>query len=244
MAAPDPWWWFWLKNLGWFIPLLITGFLDQTLLSPVARRFLWAFMPVFVVANLYVFQPDAWDNVKLLVYWYLASSVMVGAVLSKAWRVNPNPAVRTLVAGVTLSLILSGVLVNLHQAEGHDRLLLLTPEELEVAARVRDETPIGSLIATGLQHNHPVPIMSGRNVVMGYPGWLWPRGIESGSREQDLRAIYALAPNAADLIAHYGIDYVVIGPWERDNFAADPALWRPRYPVVIETPNYVVFEVS
>src|SRR5262249_2809037 len=39
VASPDSWPWFWLKNLGWFIPLLVLALADRTLVSPTARRF-------------------------------------------------------------------------------------------------------------------------------------------------------------------------------------------------------------
>ncbi len=247
LADPDNWLWFWWKNLGFFVPLLVAGFFVRDLFTPVSRRFLWAFMPIFVVANLFVFQPDPWDNTKLLTYWFLAGSIVVGAVLTKLWRLALSlplqVAVRVAVVALTTSLVLSGLLLNLNQAEGHDRYIFLTQEELDLAARVRVETPTDAMFAVGLQHNHPVPVMSGRRVVMSYPGWLWPRGIDSSRREADLRAIYTLTPLADALIDHYDIDYVVIGPWEIQNFQGDPVAWRPRYPVVIETANYLVFAV-
>ena len=244
LASPDPWLWFWLKNLGWFVPLLVFALADRHLLQRTARRFLWAFMPVFAIANLVVFQPDPWDNVKLLIYWFLAVCVLVAALLVRTWRLQPSPVVRVLMVGVVASMTLSGLLVNWHQVLGKDRYLLLTAEEIQLAELVRVETPPRALFAVGLQPNHPVPVLTGRPVLMSYPGWLWPRGVDVGPRERDLRAIYAYTPDAPRLLQAYGVDYVVIGPWERDQFDANETAFREQYPVVISTTNYAVFAVG
>jgi hypothetical protein len=79
IAKPDPWWWFWLKNLGLFAPWFLWALLDRDTVPRTNARFLWAFMPIFVIANLVVFQPWDWDNTKVFLFWYLAGCVLVAA---------------------------------------------------------------------------------------------------------------------------------------------------------------------
>ncbi len=243
VAAPDPWLWFWLKNLGWFLPLLAIALVSRSLLPPDSRRFLWAFMPVFIITNILVFQPWDWDNIKFILYWFLAVSILVAALLVRAWREYQSPLVRLLIAMTVATMIMSGVLLNLQQMLGKDRHLLLTNEELELAMAVRAQTPPQSVFVAGLQHNHPVSVLSGRRVAMGYPGPLWAQGLDYVERERDVQAIYAFAPNTPALLSKYGVDYVVIGPYERDQLAANVAEYRGRYPTVIATPQYEVFSV-
>ncbi len=242
IAAPDPWWFFWLKNLGAFAPLLLWALFDPEVLPRPGRRFLWPFMAIFVIANLMLFQPWDWDNTKILIYWYLASSILVAATLVRLWR-SSGFATRALLGVVVLSLVSSGALSNLNQMLGRDRHLLLTTNEVQVAEAVRRATPPHALILTGLQHNHPVPVLAGRRVVMGYPGDLWSTGIDGTSRERDVRAIYALAPGWERTLAGYGIDDVVIGPWERENFHPDEAGFAARFPRIVDRPPYAVFQV-
>jgi uncharacterized membrane protein len=79
--------------------------------------------------------------------------------------------------------------------------------------------------------------------VMSYPGWLWTHGIDVSDRERDLREIYALGERAPALMEQYGVDYVVIGPGERNDLAANVAAFQARYPVVVSSTNYAVFDV-
>jgi uncharacterized membrane protein len=115
---------------------------------------------------------------------------------------------------------------------------------LRLAEAVRNETPPHAIFVVGLQPNHPIPVMAGRRVLMSYPGWLWAEGHDVGQREQDLRAIYALDANAPQLLKDYRVDYVVIGPFERDQLAANVSAYRKRYTAIIKTDKYEVFAVG
>ena len=243
VAAPDSWPWFWLKNLGWFGPLLIIALASRTLLTGPARRFLWATMPIFVICNLVAFFPWDWDNTKFLLYWFLAVCILVAALLVQTWRAHDSLVVRSVLLGVVATMILSGLLLNFQQLIGKDRNTLLSAEELRVAEQVRALTPEHAVFATGLQHNHPVTVMAGRTVVMGYPGWLFAFGLDYSQRERDLRAIYALAANTPALFQQYDVEYVVIGPNERQNLKPNVEAYRGRYQRIISTDNYEVFKV-
>lgn len=256
VAPPDNWLWFWVKNQGFFLPLLAIALFKRNLMPAPAKRFLWAFMPIFAIVNLFALQPWDWDNHKMLIYWFLAVSALVAALLVTTWRqlqmarplgahirVSSFAAQAALVL-VVLSMILSGLLVNLQQLLGKDRHLLLTTEELQLAEIVRAKTPPDAIFAVGLQHNHPVPMLSGRRVLMSYTGWLFASGVDYSQRERDLRAMYMLAPDAQRLLAAYDVDYVVIGPRERQELGANLSAYRQRYPSIIKTANYEVFDVQ
>jgi len=244
LAPPDPWILFWLKNLGAFGPLLFVALVVPLGLPAASRRLMLCFQPLFIAANLVAFQPWDWDNTKILMWWYLASCFLVTALLVRLWRSGPATVVRPALAVLVLTLTLSGLLENLEQARGRQRHLLLTTEEIDVARRVRELTTPHALFVAGLKHNHPVPVLSGRRVLMGYGGWLWSQGIDSKTREAEVRAIFALAPAAEALIAKYHVSFVVVGPDERLNLGANPEAWRARYPAILRTDQYEVFSVA
>lgn len=243
VAGPDAWPWFWLKNLGLFLPLLGIALTSRPLLPALSRRFLWGFMPLFLIANVAVFQPWDWDNIKVLAYWFLAVCVAVAALLTRWWRTQRTFAVRSLIAAAVVTMTLSGLLLNLSQLLGQDQHLLLTREEVDLAATVRTITPPAAIFAAGLQHNHPISVLAGRRVMMGYPGVLWAQGIDYAQRERDLRAIYALASDMPALVSRYDVTYVVIGPNEQQQLGANLAGYRARYPLVLHTANYEIFKV-
>ncbi|HTM57307.1 MAG TPA: hypothetical protein VL123_02710 [Candidatus Udaeobacter sp.] len=244
IAAPDPWGWFWLKNLGLILPLAVAGLAWPGLFTRDSRRVLFALMPAFLIANLFIFQPWDWDNTKILTLWYLGISILCGAALAALWR-RWAGAVPRIALGVALaSMVLSGLLLNLDEMMGRDRHTLLSHEELDLARMIRERTPPHALFAAGLRHNHPVAVLSGRRVLIGYPAWLWSQGIDSAAEERDLRTILAFAPGAPELIARYGIDYVVVGPEETEKLGANPGAYASRYPCVIRTASYSVFAVG
>ena len=141
-------------------------------------------------------------------------------------------------------MVLSGLLVNYQQLAGKDHNLLLSMEELRVADQVRKLTPAHATFVVSFQHNHPVPVMAGRRVVMSYTGWLFAFGVQYQERERDVRSIYALAPNTAALLQKYNVDYIVIGPGEEQEFKPNVELFRSRYPRIINTENYEIFKVD
>lgn len=239
----DPWLWFWAKNLGWFIPLLGLALASRDLFPPAPSRLLWAFMPTFILCNLIVFRPWDWDNTKFLLYWFLAVCILVGMLLTKIWKEHQSVAIRALLVGIAATMILSGLLVNYQQLAGFDHNELLSTEELHVAAQVRELTPPHATFAVSFQHNHPVPVMAGRRVMMSYRGWLFAFGVNYQERERDVRSIYALAPNTPVLLKKYDVNYVVIGPGEEQEFKPNIELFRARYPRIVRTENYEIFKV-
>jgi hypothetical protein len=243
VADPDPWWWFWLKNLGLFIPLGLLALGARRILPPRAHRALLAFMPIFVAANLFAFQPWNWDNHKILIYWFLALTILVAALLVRAWRSTRSATVRLLLIGVVLTMTLGPLLENLDQLEGHGAYLMLTTEQLQIAAEIRDVTDPKALIVGGMQPQDPVMELTGRRLLMGYWGQLWVSGIPYQQRQADVEAIYAMGPGADALLRSYKVDYVVIGPDERSTLHANEAAYAARFPVVASTQNYRVYDV-
>jgi hypothetical protein len=74
-------------------------------------------------------------------------------------------------------------------------------------------TPPRALILHAPTYNSPV-YLAGRRSLLGYPGHIWSQGLDAGSREDEIRRIYTGAPDASELLARYGIDYVLVGPQE------------------------------
>jgi hypothetical protein len=160
------------------------------------------------------------------------------------WRRLQGVAARVAMVLIVSSMLLSGGLQHLHQLLGLDRNRLLTRDELVLADRVREETAAHTIFLTGTQHNHPIHVLAGRSVVMGFPGWLWSQGYDYRQREEDVGSMFALKPEAERLLREYGVDYVVVGPIEREHLGADPEAFRSRYPSVIETDTYEVFRTT
>jgi hypothetical protein len=80
---------------------------------------------------------------------------------------------------------------------------------------VKRETSPRALILHAPTYNDPV-YLTGRRTFLGYPGHVWSHGIDYGPREAELKRIYTGSADAPTLIERAGIEYVVVGPLERE----------------------------
>jgi hypothetical protein len=234
--------WFWIKNTGLFWPLLLLALLTPLALRGRIRLLIAPFSLVFLVANLIKFQPWDWDNSKLLVFWYLASAVAIGAVLVRLARAHWAGAVAA--AAIWLSLVASGVLslMQFLPPQG-PAYVWFTSEEVQLAAEVRQQTPPKAVFVTGEQPTNAIADLAGRSVLMSYPGWLWSYGINYTQREADIARIYRGGPGTLELLRHYHADYVVIGPSETSTFHPNVDYFNTNLRVVLHTANYQIYAV-
>ena len=234
--------WFWIKNTGLFWPLLLLALLSPLALNRRARLLIAPFSLVFLAANLIKFQPWDWDNSKLLVFWYLASAVAVGAMLIRTWRATVLGAIGAVIIWVTLVAAGALSLLQFLPPQG-PAYVWFSAEDIQLAAQVRQATPAKAIFVTGEQPNNPIADLAGRSVLMSYPGWLWSQGINYSKREDDLRNIYRGGAPALQLLRHYHVDYVVVGPNEVATLNPNLAYFSTTFRLALHTANYRVFAV-
>ena len=234
--------WFWIKNTGLFWPLLLLALLSPLALRGRARLLIAPFSLVFLAANLIKFQPWDWDNSKLLVFWYMASAVAVGALLVRLARAHLLGGI--VAAAIWLSLVGSGVLSLMQSLPPQGPAYVwFSSEEVQLAAQVRQQTAPKAVFVTGQEPNNPIADLAGRPVLMSYPGWLWSYGINYAQREADIARIYKGGPEALALLSHYHADYIVIGPTERSVFQPNVDYFNAQFRLLLHTPNYDVYAV-
>jgi hypothetical protein len=204
--------WFWAANAGLFLPLYGLAILFRPPRSPRhLMAFQLAFVPVFVLPNLLRLSPWIWDNVKFLVYWFLAAVPLVALLLCRLWRKGVLARIAT-VLGVGL-LTLSGALDLWRVASAQIELRIFDAPGVRLARTVLASLPSRAVVLHAPTYDSPV-YLSGRRSVLGYPGHIWSQGLDAGSREADIREIYSGGPDAQALIARYGVDYILVGPRE------------------------------
>jgi len=233
---------FWVRNLGVLVPFLAAA--PWTLRRWPARSFwlhlLAPCLALFAVANVYLFQPHAYDNLKLLFYAFLALAVVTAKVLAGWWR--RGWAARALAVACVLLATAAGGMSVLR--ESILRWPLLDRDEVALGFELRRLTPPDARFLTADLHDHPVPMVAGRRIVLGYRGWLWTYGLDVAPVLADVRAIYAGAAGAEELLRRYRVDYVVVGPGERESLHADEAFFAARYPLLVSRGAYRVFRVA
>jgi hypothetical protein len=247
--------WFWLKNLGLFIPLLLIAQFSDS----IARRLGLGgqllrtgygahFAPVwlwFVVPNIWLFHPWDWDNQKFFVYWALLGSLLIAALVVRVAR-SGLPGVAAAVAMVVV-LCLAGGLDAARNTDFTVSSIRFTDNAgLEVAAWSRSHTEPHAVFLAAYDHDSPISTLGARRVVLGYPGWIWTYGISDWiGHELDVQAMLQGRPEAAALLRRYNVRYVVIGPQEREvPFSANEAYWQSNAVLVYSNAEYHVYKIG
>lgn len=234
---------FWLANTGLFIPLLVAAVAWRGRRPIVGRRLLLFYLPFtlcFIGPNVLRLAPWIWDNIKVLIYWFIASVPLVALLIARLsngrwWR-------RALAGSAMIVLTLAGALDLWRAASGTVEWRVFNRREMEFADVIAANTEVKALVLHAPIQNHPVAL-TGRRSMMGHPGHVWSHGLDHRLREANIRRIYAGGANAARLLSQYRIDYVVVGPHERRGMPVDEAFFE-QYPRVAELGTYRLYRVA
>lgn len=234
---------FWFKNTGLFIPLILVAVLMRGKTYLISKRLLLFYLPFtlcFVVPNFLKMAPWIWDNIKVLFYWWVASAPLVAMLLSRLWQDN---AVRRLIAVLLFAcLTLAGGLDVAKIALTSDKYGIFDMAGVRFAELVKSTTAPRSLILHAPVHNEPI-FLTGRKSLMGYPGHIWTHGLEFVQRENDIKRIYSAAPNAEQLLRSYKIEYAVVGPLERHVMTVNDQFFS-RFEKVGDVGGYQLYKIK
>jgi hypothetical protein len=235
--------WFWLLNTGLFIPLAaIAAFWPGQ--KPLASRslllFSAAFLAWFIVPNVMKLAPWVWDNIKVLFYWFVGFVPLVALLLARALRAA-RPW-KLLGAAALLSMTLAGGIDVWRVLSSQTELQEFDRDGIAIAEVVRDVTPARALILHAPTWNPPV-FLTGRRSLLGYTGYIWAHGLPFEEREAHIKRIYGGEDGADQLLAQYGIDYILVSPLERGSMTVNDA-YLAKFPVTGEIGAYRLHEVT
>ena len=236
----DIWPWFWVKNTGLFFIILLFA-----LFSPKNRlkSFYLPAVILFILAEFIVFQPWAWDNIKIFFVWYMFSVIFVSHYLEQiAMRISKR-SVRYSFIGIVVGIcILSGTFSLIREALSSFQLF--SKNDIEIAEYIRNTTPADAVFLTSDFHNNPISALAGRNIVMGYEGWLWSHGIDYQERAQDVKDLFLNSSNFQELQEKYHIDYIYISSKERAKFGNEVNRLMNQFPIIYRNRDKVILSVS
>ncbi len=233
---------FWGVNAGVFILLLLMGWGAQRLSSATLRKFYLPFPIWFILPNAVLLAPWPWDNIKVLIYWALASVPLVALAVASLFQQN-SIAARMVGGFVLILLTFSGGLDVLRAASPAENVGLYSQADLNAATAIMNATPPRARILHAPIHNSVIAL-TGRQSLMGYPGHLWTHGIDYGTRETEVQTIYKGGAIAMELMSKYKIDFVVIGPVERKDLKPDENFFATNYAKVVDQPEYRVYQIK
>jgi len=236
------WLWMWCEIWGTMIPVSLAGLLLLRKKSALLISFFFGFFIVFILANIIMFQPIAWDNSKLFLWTYFGLCGLAALTLQWLWRKQ------ILFKGVALiiafTLTASGA-VELSRLQHVDQnsYRMSDLEDIHLGEVIRQSTPPLAVFLTQPSHNHPVMMWGVRSIVMGYPAWALNFGFLYEQRQQDIMLMYSGGQNTEKLLKKYAVQFVAIGPGELYDMQANETYFRNTYPIFIETAKYRIYDV-
>ncbi len=254
---------FWAKNLGLFIPLLIAALFvifsgqpsavsgqpesEEQIAKDEGQRtndlliFYIPFALCFIIPNLVKLAPWEWDNIKVLIYWFVASAPLVAWLL--AWFWQQGIAFKIISTACLLALTFSGALDIWRVASGQINYQVFSRDAVAIAEQIKQKTPPRALFLNAPTYNSAV-VLAGRRSLMRYSGHLSSYGIEYEPRESEVKRIYEGTALADTFLKKNNIEYVLISPEETGNLDKVNEAYFEKYPKIAEIGLYKVYKVK
>ncbi len=191
---------------------------------------------VFFVCLFVSFQPWAYDNLKFMMPSYFFFCGFVALTLANWWKGWKKVIVVLLIIMGTLSGSLSIIREIFLDSE------LASAQEIESATQLKFVLTPGEITLTTDDHNHPIPMLVGQPIVLGYQGWLWSHGVDSSKTAADVELMYSGVDTTATLLTKYHIRYVYISDRERGRFMVNEAFWASHFQKIYQDNEIIVYD--
>lgn len=234
---------FYLKNLGILFILIIMMLIWGT------RKQIQIALPgvfIWIVSEFILFQPNPYDNNKLLLVAYLFFCI---AVADFVWDTIPNRfpkavrAVRTASSSVVIFLAVLSAVLTMGREFVSD-YELYSPSYVDLAEWVENSTNPSDVLLTATNHNNAVASLTGRNIVCGSGTFLYYHGVNYQPAEADVKTMFENPQERDVLLQKYHVKYIVIGPYEQSDYAIpDYDNLLASYPIVYNQQGILVLAV-
>ncbi len=234
----DNYLWFYIKNIGVVFLLLIPSFLHA------GKRQRWFYgggLALWLLAEFVVFQPNLYDNNKLLFVWHLLGCILVAGFVWDVLALLRQRPLRLLVGALVFLLATFGSILTVGR-ELVSRYVQWTGDDIALAEFVEEETAPDALFLTSRSHLLPEASLAGRQVLCGSDIYLYYHGVDYTSERNAVQQLYE-APDEA-LLDAWGVDYVVFDANTAAQYAVDESWYAQRYPLCYQNASYRVYQVE
>jgi hypothetical protein len=222
---------FWFFNFGILVPLVLTlvGILGYRVWQegfqwgrkqPEEIAFVFGAAVIFIFTFFVKTAPWIWDNLKIMVWAYFI-------VLPYLWRDLIVQWEKPIRWAVCFALFASGFISLFGGlAAGKGGFGFASRGEVDAVSAAVSPMPIEARFAAWPTYNHPL-LLSGRKVVMGYPGHLWTQGFDDyGKTNEMLTKLMQGGPTWRDLARTLHVRYIFWGREEKANYATSSRPWE------------------
>lgn len=228
---------FYLMNLG------VTGILALIGLFAARSGSVAVYSPVVIIwllAELVRFQPNEYDNNKLLYVAYAFLCFAAAEWLSVVWhkvgtspprrhfarqngeeRAQPSFRCTKCICGaavVAIAVCSAALTVGRECVASYE---LFGEGALSLVDYVEENVPPDAIILTDTRHNNEIAALSGRNIVCGSSSYLYFHGLSYASYEQAVRQMYEQPADSLALYDRCGVEYILVSDFEENSYQVD-----------------------
>ena len=199
---------------------------------------------ILLVAEFVIFQPNEYDNNKLIYVWFMLCLPMAADYAFDLFtRLKGLGGRKVLAALFVIVCFLSAGLTVAREAVSDYQAYSVS--DIAIADFVKVNTPEHSVFLTGNQHLNPVASLAGRTIVCGSDLYLYYHGFTTTGRKQEVQAFYEAPADHLAFLAKYGVQYIYVSPSEWYNYSVDADALRKLFPTVYESADgaYLIFSV-
>ena len=209
--------------------------------SQLLLQFYLPFAFLFLVSNAAKLAPWEWDNIKVLIYWFVGSIPFVAWLISGLWQ-KQTAWLKAMALICLFILTASGALDVWRIISGQINYKVFDKDAVEISEQIKRRIDQKAMFLNAPTYNTAI-VLTGRRSLMRYPGHLASHGIDYGERESDVKRMYQGGDAAIKLMEKYGIGYVLISPEER-NLGNVNEQYFGRFPVAAESGQYRVYKIK
>lgn len=224
---------FWIHNFGFLLVSIIGGLF---LLPRRARLVLVPFGVLFILIHIYYFVGPKDIDQKFLNFLIIGVNIISAYFFMTLWE-RKNIMVRICLAVIFLLSVLSG-LIDLMVIKNDFAYPVLDAPDNKLIAWIRRDTLPNSVFLSYKEIFDPV-VLGGRRNYFGYFLFNF-----KPDRSEVVASLYQMQQKQdLELFRQYGIDYMVIPKWEKNDFhfRIDQEFFRYFLPIAYEDDQHVVF---
>lgn len=237
-SLKDNYFWFYIKNIGVVYLLLIPAWLH----AHTKQRWLYGGgLLIWALAELFVFQPNTYDNNKLLYVWHMLGCLLVAQwLVDMAGRIRRFPW-RVLALGSVCFLATFGSVLTVGREIFSD-YQHWSAEEVALADYVSQNAAPDALFLTSDRHTTPVFALAGRRILCGSGSYVYYHGMDYTEESSAMRLLYE-SPDE-NTLSTWGIDYVLFDDSVSAEFSADEEWYAARYPLWYQNGSCRVYQIT
>ncbi len=236
----DGYLWFYLKNMGVSVLLFVCGWLTT---GDKNRAVAFPVLVIWLIAELVVFQPNVYDNNKLLYVAYLfLCGVAAEFAAEVRYRIRSTPA-KVAATAMIVGLCTMSAVVTVAREWVADYQLIGT-EQVKLAEYISRQTQTDDIILTDTRHNNAVAVLTGRSIVCGSSSYLYYHGLDYKGNETAAEIMYEDPTLYPEIYEQFGVDYILVSSYERSSYEVDEATIAERFPCVYESGDVRLYRVE